>query len=269
MPINHKYKRLISLKDQFFKAKPFPYLVLDDFIDKNFFEELTLKLDIEKVQMGKHFNSEVETSKSISLNSNLPEKLKEVINYLNSEEWIKNLNSLTELPQMFPATSVNEHLANYHEMRESGNLGSHVDHSHEPVINKPHVLNIIVYLSDDWSPDYGGNTILFDAKGKKVIKKIDYKKNRAVIFLHTPYSFHGVDKISGNLNKVRRTIYVDYYSNSKNPFKNLSLSFSKKWFKHGTTFILPNKNDYFKIKNYPYTKSLIQYKLSEFLSRFS
>jgi hypothetical protein len=269
MIINQLYENLDEYKNTFFCAKPFPHLVLDEFIDPPFFSDLTKILKDNKIVLGKHFNSTVETNKGISLNTSLPEKLKEIINYLNSESWVENLSKLTKIPDIFPVTSTNKHLANYHEMRESGNLAPHVDHSHEPVLGKPHVLNIIIYLSEDWNSNFGGNTLLYDRKGKEIKLNIPYKKNRAVIFLHTPYSFHGVEKINNNANTVRKTIYVDYYSNSTNPFNNIKLNFSNKWFKHGTTFIFPNKLDYLKPKNLIYTKTLIKYKISELLSRFT
>jgi hypothetical protein len=269
MVINQLYKNLDKYKKTFFHAEPFPHLVLDEFIDPSLFADLTRILKTSEIVLGKHFNSGVEMNKGISLNTKLPEKLKEIINYLNSENWVENLSKLTEIHDIFPVTSTNKHLANYHEMRESGNLAPHVDHSHEPTLGKPHVLNIIIYLSEDWNSNFGGNTLLYDAKGKKIKLKIPYKKNRAVIFLHTPYSFHGVEEITNNVKTVRKTIYVDYYSNSTKPFNNIKLNFSKKWFKHGTTFVFPSKLDYLKPKNLIYTKTLIKYKIFELFSRFT
>jgi Rps23 Pro-64 3,4-dihydroxylase Tpa1-like proline 4-hydroxylase len=269
MFINRKYANLENFKNSFFSSEPFPHVVLDDFIDNNYFDDLTMVLKNSNITLGKNFNSAVESNKAISLNSELPSKLKEIIDYLNSEEWVKNLSKLTEINDIFPVTSTNEHLANYHEMRESGNLAPHVDHSHEPVIGKPHVLNIIIYLSDDWDEKLGGNTLLYDEKGKKIKIKIPYKKNRAIIFLHTPYSFHGVEKITNTTNSIRKTIYVDYYSKSLKPFDNLNLNISKKWFKHGTTFIFQNKLDYLKPKNISYTRTFFRYKISEILSKFT
>ena len=268
MFINKLYKDLDKYNDVFSSSEPFPHIVLDDFIDPLFFEDLTKILKTSEIVLGKKFNSAVETNKAISLNSKLPEKLNEIINYLNSESWVENLSKLTKIPEIFPVTSTNIHLANYHEMRVSGNLAPHVDHSHEPILGKPHVLNIIIYISDDWDSKLGGNTLLYDKKGKVIKLKIPYKKNRAIIFLHTPYSFHGVEKIKNTANVVRKTIYVDYYSNSSKPFDNIKLNFSKKWFKHGTTFVFPSKLDYLKPKNLIYTKTLVQYKIHELLSRF-
>ena len=91
MIINQLYENLDEYKNTFFCAKPFPHLVLDEFIDPSFFSDLTKILKDNKIVLGKHFNSTVETNKGISLNTALPEKLKEIINYLNSESWVENL----------------------------------------------------------------------------------------------------------------------------------------------------------------------------------
>ena len=109
---------------------------------------------------------------------------------------------------------------------------------------------------------FGGSTLLFNKNGRKVKAQIPYKRNRAVIFLHTPYSFHGVERLKNNLNIKRKSLYVDYYSESLKPFNHIKLDFPNKWFSHGTTFILPNKSEYFKIKNWRYTKSLIRYNIN-------
>ena len=129
------------------------------------------------------------------------------------------------------ATEVgNTMLANYHEMGSDGFLGSHVDHSSDPSTGNPHVLNIILYLSSEWKNDFGGGTLFFDKHGKKQISKVEYRANRAVIFLHTPYSFHGVERLKNNGYVKRKLLYVDYYSDSYNPYKNFNLSFPNKWF---------------------------------------
>ena len=69
-------------------------------------------------------------------------------------------------------------------------------------------------------------TLFFDQKGKNIIKEVKYKPNRAILFLHTPYSFHGVKEINTK-KKIRSSIYVDYYSKSTNPYENINLKFFK------------------------------------------
>ena len=244
--INSKYHNLKKYIDQFKSADPFPFLVLDNFLREDYFNDLQNFISIENDEnkkIGKNFNTAVENNKWISKNANLPKKIKMITESLNSFEWINNLEEFSGIKEIFSTEVGNTQLANYHEMNANGFLGSHVDHSSDPNTGRPHVLNIILYLSDIWKEEWGGSTLFYDNKGKKIIQEVNYIPNRAVIFLHTPYSFHGVSKIKLN-NFKRSSIYVDYYSKSKNPYDHFSLNFSKKWFKHETCFVLPKFIDY-------------------------
>ena len=128
-----------------------------------------------------------------------------------------------------------------------------------------HVLNIIIYLSENWNSSFGGNTLLFNKKGRKVEKIIEFVPNRLLIFLHTPYSFHGVDSLKPNLKQVRKTLYLDFYSDLDDPYKHLSLPFKNHFFNHGATFVLKNKLSYLKPLNFYYTKALLKYKINQYI----
>ena len=262
--INSEYLDLNKFKKTFHQNKPFPHLVMDNFLSKDFFEKLKNdKLKIE-YSFGKNFLTDLEKNKWISKNTDLPEKIKSIIDELNKDVWIKNLSQLSDLSNVFSTSVGNTKLANYHVMKKDGYLGPHVDHSDDPETGLPHVLNLIIYLSNEWDDEWGGSTLLYNKNGKKIINEVKYVPNRAVIFLHTPYSFHGVKQIVNN--KINRTsIYIDYYSNSKNPYQNINLNFNNKWFKHGTYFVLPKTIDYFKVKNLRYIKTFLSYNFKRIL----
>lgn len=267
--INPKYNNLSYKKEEFITKNPFPYVVLDDFLEEGYFNQLDSKLIKNNYfKGGKKFNTNLELNKEISLNESLPEFILQITDYLNSNNWVKILKSLTGIEGLRTTNVGNTMLANYHEMGSDGFLGSHVDHSSDPSNGYPHILNIILYLSSEWNTDFGGATLFFDKYGKKQIAKVEYKKNRAVIFLHTPYSFHGVEKLRNNGNTKRKLLYVDYYSTSFDPYKHMTLNFPNKWFSHGTTFVFPNTLQYLKRKNWFYAKSLIKYKLNKIRSNF-
>ncbi len=257
--INDKYKNLGSMKNAFLSAEPYPHIVLDDFLDADFFQTLKNNFEDKADDGGKSFDSAVEEKKWISLNSSLPDIIKKIVDAFNTPEWVENMRSLTGIPSLVATPNGNTKLANYHIMKPGGILGPHVDHSSEPEKGIPHILNIILYLSEGWKDENGGATQLFDKRGNKVISRVPYKENRVVIFLHTPYSFHGVERINKETKEKRRTIYVDYYSESYQPFKDMKLNFDSTWFKHGTTFKLNNRIDYFKSKNKNYTKTMLYY----------
>ena len=263
--INSNYLDLTRFTEEFINKKPFPYIILDNFLEKEFFQQISEEKNKINYEEGKNFSNEVEKNKWISKNTQLPDKIKKIIDQLNSEKWIENLKQLTKIESLFSTNVGNTDLANYHEMSNNGFLGSHVDHSADPESGRPHVLNIILYLSEGWKLDWGGSTTLMNDNGKEVIKSVEYIPNRATIFLHTPYSFHGVSEIKNN-NIKRSSIYVDYYSSDFNPFKNYKFDFDNKWFKHGTCFVLPSLTDYLKPKNFYYTKTRIKYLVNKFFN---
>ena len=263
--INSKYDNLSLFKTEFEKNKPFPHIVLDDFLTESFFSSLKIYKEELDQKKGKKFTSQVEKNKWVSKNTELPYKIKTIIEYLNSKKWIENLSGITSIDNIFSTKVGNTSLANYHEMNDKGYLGPHVDHSDDPDTGHPHVLNLLLYLSKEWNKEWGGSTLLFDKNGKNILNEVEYVPNRAIIFLHTPYSFHGVRRLTKNKN-IRSSIYVDYYANSKDPYKNINLDFPKKWFRHGTSFVLPGILDYLKIKNLNYTKTYIKYSINRIIS---
>ena len=259
--INKIYTNFDHKVNEFRHASPFPHLILDNFFTKNFFEKLEQGIVVnEEIDVKKKFSSIVENSKIIYQNNKLP-FIEEINKELSKTKWLSVLRNLSGIEDLHAPDINYGSLSNYHEMNKNGLLGSHVDHSQHPIIKSKHVLNIIIYLSHDWQVEYGGKTLLYNKYGTKVIKEIDYIPNRAVIFLHTPYSFHGVSSVLNNEEVKRKTFYIDYYSNLKNPYTHLQLKFPNTFFKHGTTFILPTLVDYFKINNLKYTKTLVNYYL--------
>tara|TARA_B100001057_G_scaffold270798_1_gene270944 strand:- start:387 stop:1187 length:801 start_codon:yes stop_codon:yes gene_type:complete len=263
--INNKYADLSTFSVNFKSEKPFPHVILDNFLDENFFSNLDLEnLDINH-EKGRSFNSDIEKNKWVSKNEKLSTELKKIIDELNNKEFLLNLFKLSGVKDLFSTTEGNTALANYHEMYKSGFLGTHVDHSSEPNTGLPHVLNIILYLSKKWDKSWGGSTVLANYNGTKIEKLVEYIPNRAVIFLHSPFTFHGVTEIKDNLNK-RSTVYVDYYSKNLNPYSHLELNFKNVWFKHPTTFILPKLKDYFPKKNRMYLKKMLKHRVKSFLA---
>ena len=76
-----------------------------------------------------------------------------------------------------------------------------------------------------------------------------------------------VEKISEKANRVRKSIYVDYYSLSTNPYKDYKLDFKNHWFNHGTRFVMPSFMHYLKRKNFLYSKINLDYLVNKFFSK--
>jgi hypothetical protein len=160
-------------------------------------------------------------------------------------------------------------------MKKNGLLGSHVDHSHSDK-GKLHIANSIYYASPMWDESWGGETLLLNSSGTQILKKITFRPNRLVLFVHSAKSFHAVSKVSCPNNIRRNTYYMDYYTDDGNlktiynNVKNLTYSF------HTTTFVpfFPLGLKSFKIKyffkksTYGYLIILTKYILNRFFLNY-
>jgi Rps23 Pro-64 3,4-dihydroxylase Tpa1-like proline 4-hydroxylase len=77
-------------------------------------------------------------------------------------------------------------------------------------------INIIIYLSQDWNPEWGGNLGLWSHNSKtnrpdKMEKQVICKFNRAAIFDTTQNSWHGLPSpLTCPDNQSRKSIAVYY-----------------------------------------------------------
>ena len=83
----------------------------------------------------------------------------------------------------------------WHIHSRGGKLNTHLDYSLHPKLNLQRKLNIIVYLNSEWKSEWEGilayGVMKDDAPGD-LVKEIEPKFNRAIIFDTTMNSWHGL-----------------------------------------------------------------------------
>lgn len=259
--------------------EPFPFLIIDNFLDQEEFHALTNELDMQERNLQTIFNSPLE-SKSIfkdTLSKDVSKKLIEKMGSNDIKNIISHKTGSSEIISMGELKSFSGY-SPYHITGNNGFLGTHVDHSFVSDGKLRHIANTIYYASSKWVDCWGGQTIFFSRNGfiQKVL--IDPIPNRLVFFIHTANSFHGVKNYFSNENVERRTFYHDYYVSDKDlekamNFINIDRSFKLLHFFHGTTFIpfvpfgLNNLNfkKIFNFKNFKYLTVYLAYLSNRFL----
>jgi len=276
----------LSLDVSHWTTKPFPHIIIDNFLPEETFNKISYSIitneknfkDVKTI-----YNTTLEFGKKTYNDTDLNQYLKMPIEILGSnhlknfiEKIIGNIN-LTSL------TDIKDYggYSPFHVMVDKGFLGSHVDHSRS-IKNDFHVANSIFYASPKWNTNYGGETVLFSNNGLKIIKLIEPKPNRLIIFLHTAETFHGVNKITSDPSIKRYTYYMDYYVKNES-LNNIKFNLKTKEFcpvycDHDTTFVpfFPlglksfNFKSLFKIKIfYQYTTAYIKYLFNKKFKRIN
>ena len=102
--------------------------------------------------------------------------------------------------------------------------------------------NCIFFASPRWDDAWGGETLLFNQTGLRIIEKILPKPNRLVVFSHSSSSFHGTGMLNCPESIKRNTYYMDFYI-PKSEYCTVKAHLKKTFgvnfpiWRHGTTFI--------------------------------
>jgi Rps23 Pro-64 3,4-dihydroxylase Tpa1-like proline 4-hydroxylase len=134
----------------------------------------------------------------------IPPKSLKVIDFLNSQEFIKKISDITSIKNLEKDPYL--HGAGLHLYEKNSFLEKHLDYSINPKSGKQRRINLIIFLTD-WNSSFGGALEIYDIETKQIIQKIYPKKNRAVIFETNDFSLHGVEKITENVERKILTIF--------------------------------------------------------------
>ena len=106
-----------------------------------------------------------------------------------------------------------------HQSSTGGFLNIHADytvHPHERSWQRR--ANLILYLNDDWHPEYGGDLELWSADMKQCVEKVAPIANRAIIFTTDVDSFHGhPEPMRCPEGAARRSLALYYFSVEEDP----------------------------------------------------
>jgi len=78
-----------------------------------------------------------------------------------------------------------------HKISRGGKLGVHADFNVNFVNNLHRRINVLIYLNEDWNPEWNGHLELWDKDLSKCCVKVEPIFNRAVVFNITDDAFHG------------------------------------------------------------------------------
>jgi Rps23 Pro-64 3,4-dihydroxylase Tpa1-like proline 4-hydroxylase len=92
-------------------------------------------------------------------------------------------------------------------------LGPHIDNSHDSSGKYYRTLNILYYVTPDWSLECGGNLELWDRKVKRPVTVLS-KFNRLVIMETNPWSWHSVNQVKTDR---PRCCVSNYYFSERSP----------------------------------------------------
>jgi hypothetical protein len=142
----------------------------------------------------------------------IPPFLQEVIRALNTEEFVRGIGKLTGIEGLKADPSLEG--GGLHQSQRGGYLNVHADftvHPHKRTWRRR--VNLLIYLNENWRPEYRGELELWTRDMKSCAARISPVFNRCVIFNTDEDSFHGLpDPIQCPEDMTRKSIALYYFT---------------------------------------------------------
>jgi len=201
-------------KPNFALASPFPHLVLDQFLKTASCEILAkscVAIPDDKWTNYHHVN---ESKFGYSEFDQLESTAREIIAELHSDAFLDWLANLTGIPNLVVDNTLDG--AGFHKILRGGFLNIHTDYlSHPTIPTWSRELNLLLYLNENWSHEYGGHLELWDKKMEHAVKSIEPIFNRCVIFQCSKFSLHGhPTPLLCPVNESRNSFSAYYFTKS-------------------------------------------------------
>ena len=194
--------------------EPFDHWIIDDFFPPDKAQRITENFLAYDDERWYFYENAIENKKTLQHWLRFPPEIYQTLQDLCSNDFIETIKSMTGIKNLYPDYGL--HGGGLHMHGRGGNLNIHKDYSIHPRLKLQRKLNLIVYMSDDWDPTWGGGLELWSNnpktnRPKELVKTVEPKFNRAILFDTTQNSWHGLPKpLTCPEGKYRKSLAVYY-----------------------------------------------------------
>lgn len=205
-----------ELRASFAAASPYPHVVVDDFLEPASAAELARVFPRpDDAVAWEQFGIEtVEKKLASAREERFPRALRAAIHDLNAGPFMTILERITGIDHLLP----DPHLVGggIHLSRRGDHLGIHADFNWHPGLEAHRRLNLLIYLTPEWRPEYGGELELWNTTGTQRERSVAPLFNRAVLFATRSDTFHGHPQPwAAPDGTYRQSIALYYYTSSR------------------------------------------------------
>jgi hypothetical protein len=200
--------RLQQWKNDFNDAKPFRYLVIDDFLDATFAQELANNFPMLN-EMNISYKGLNERKSEHSDFDKLPPAFSELKKRLSIPDLTAAIEVITGTTSL---ELIDDRLGfGLHQGGKDSFLDIHVDYNLHPTERKLRKINFILFLNTQWEKAWGGALEFWNKDVTICEQSILPSFNRCVLFECNEYSFHGYSKINCPEGVTRKSFYQYYF----------------------------------------------------------
>ncbi len=194
----------------FATAKPFPHIVIDDFLTPATAE--TVLGEFTSTQVGwdyyHHYN---EKKQALTHVAGMGQTTQDLVACLHSRRFLSFMERLTGIDGLLADPDLDG--AGLHKTLAGGFLNMHTDFlSHTEKSHWSRQFNLLVFFNKDWKPEWKGALEFWNADLSSRVRSITPSFNRCVIFHTREISYHGhPEKLACPAGVERKSLALYYY----------------------------------------------------------
>ena len=208
-------KLAFKYREDYAKAKPFPHIVIDNFLpDESILDQILEEYPKAEDIDWQKFENKAEKKLANKHERYMGDNTRFLLYQFNSSTFISFLESLTGIDGIIPDPHFEG--GGLHQIERGGYLKLHVDFNRNKKLCLDRRLNLLLYLNKDWKEEYGGYLELWDKDVTQCGKKILPIFNRLVIFTTTDFTYHGhPEPLTCPEGWTRKSLALYYYTNGR------------------------------------------------------
>ena len=205
---------------------PFDHYVVDNILPEETAELISNEFISYSNENWFVYKNQIENKKTLQDWGKFPKHTYKLFNYFCSPRFVEYISDISGIDNLYVDQGL--HGGGWHMHGTGGNLNIHKDYSIHPKLGLQRKLNLIVYISKDWNPDWGGALEFWshdhgNNKPLRLEKSIECVYNRAVLFDTTQNSWHGLpNPLTCPNDKYRKSLAMYYLTDIDNGIEDRS-----------------------------------------------
>lgn len=204
------------LSRQFRDNEPYPHIHLDEFLEPEIAAEMSREFPGLETDAWTRYKHQNENKLGLTKRELFPPLIAEVVDELNSPEFVSWLSKVTGIPDLLADDSLEG--GGLHQSGPGGFLNVHTDfRTHHYHKNWRRRVNLILYLNPNWNERWGGAIELWDREVRECVAKVPPLLNDVLIFETNEISYHGFpEPLSCPEGQSRKSLALYYYTIDEN-----------------------------------------------------
>lgn len=144
----------------------------------------------------------------------MPPACQQLVRYLNGAEFLETLSRITGIQNLLPDPDLQG--GGIHAIGTGGFLKLHTDFNWHAKLQAHRRLNLIVYLCENWSAEWGGEIEIWNEDATEKIYAMQPVIGNVLLFATTDKSYHGhPDPLECPPDRYRMSMAMYYYTKDR------------------------------------------------------